>query len=655
MHNRTNEQLPFDLIKNKLTLDFDLGTVNTHKFAKNAKNILKKNHTPPYSEIKSEVFYDPDYLNLIEIPYTLYTRAARKNLKQLDELVRKIGKDTKHRLIFTEQVTGDQITNGDSIFDNSIQPYLFALTTTCAPNGMGSSPEDEATYFSVDELANGLPLYKEMMKLTYQRILYIQIIKGLDVVVIPPIGLGLYLNVLHTRDQKDIAVTASYQALRAAIESFNGQDINKLKQVICVMPNKNKQNPYYLIANQIFASIENKNPLVLPVELVQADFLEVAQKFSEIKNVKGEQKYKIGLVNPGTHAGVGGAYLTVHNDKLSAGEETIGQASNFPQIQAMDIRGAQDAGGNQYHQCQTFPPYLRVKSNHILKDKLHKHKDIVAVDNDILNTDKGKSKLIENLNINNQFSEFSHANFTCSNEDTILGVINAWLSNKKIELSSTKIMDVEDTNTHTINSGICFETEKQAQLFAKQLTEIDIRGHQKLEKTIHRRDKNIFIILTRKELQAIRNDLGKINTQSNSHINNVSNNSLFRRNEMLKNAQKAPQNTSDSHTLKNKLIAIQNEFKNMIAVVKVNPAFFSSKLDKQADAAVKAMKNEYFETFCLYVQHEQTTNKEIEVAIRKAREPHNVINFQRKITKPFSHTRDNLEEFIEKNHKGYKM
>jgi hypothetical protein len=291
--------------------DFDLKKANSALFAKNAKKLRNQFKTTLTSKEAVLIHYDPTLSEAL-LPNTLRTKEVVD--KDSDPSAKAWRHFTKHRLV-TSKVTGYMITRGERT-----APFPIIITTACAPNAMGSSPKDLEHYFSDQD--PGLSNYKQMMLLTYKRILYAQITYGTQVLIIPPIGLGLYLSQLSELQQAK-AIEINYHALREAIESI-GQ-WGKLQEIICVAPNNNNQNKYLPKAHTAFL---NCYPPI-PTTFVPADALETAQKLTA-------NGYQVGIVNAGSDRTIGGAYTTIKPSRLPPMEETLSQATDLVYIQAQD-------------------------------------------------------------------------------------------------------------------------------------------------------------------------------------------------------------------------------------------------------------------------------------------------------------------------------
>lgn len=318
---------------------FDLAMVDGGQFHKIAKQVRRKIDAQKsienvYVDYDNSIFKDKQLLKK-----TLRTSKTVKE-EDSDEEVRQWRYLTKHRIV-TSHITGYMITNPPQAVD----PYRFLVTTTCAPNAMGTNSKDKRFFFDDDP---SLQRYKNMMKLTYLRCLNVQIQNNTQVLLIPPIGLGVYLATLN-ETQKSKAIEANYEALRECIDEI--ADKGTLQEIICVMPNFNKKNDYYTTASQKLLKKSNS----MPITIARVDFLETAQKLT----VNG---YKVGLLNAGSDRTIAGgyekyieAYKNDHKEyTLPPAEETLSLATDLD-LQAINkIRGV-------FH-FQKFPENLCVKT-----------------------------------------------------------------------------------------------------------------------------------------------------------------------------------------------------------------------------------------------------------------------------------------------------
>jgi hypothetical protein len=312
--------------------DFNLNEADSKLFAGNAEELRREFESSAPLNRKVLIHYDPTvFLDEAFLPKTLQTKETVDQEDRRGLSAQTWRHLTKHRLV-TSEVTGRMIARGERT-----QPFPIIITTACAPNAMGSSSEDLEYYFSDKD--PDLHRYKQMMLLTYKRILHAQITNGTQFLIIPPIGLGLYLQKLSP-DQQAKAIETNYHALREAIESIGQQ--NKLQEIICVAPNNDKnQNRYLPKAHRVFL---NCHPPI-PTTFVPADALETAQKLTAIG------RYQVGIVNAGSDRTIGGKYAKIDSTRLPPMEETLSQATDLVYVQAQDK-------GNRNYQYIKLPDEL---------------------------------------------------------------------------------------------------------------------------------------------------------------------------------------------------------------------------------------------------------------------------------------------------------
>jgi hypothetical protein len=297
--------------------DFDIQSVKPKKFAESAEKLRKQFDRDLLNSKTSkeavQIHYDPIvFSDKASISRTLRTKATVD--QDRDPLSQTWRHCTKHRLV-TSKVTGYMTGRGDFTRPS----FEIIITTACAPNGKNGK-EDRKKYFSAKD--KDLSEYKKIMLLTYKRILHAQITNGAEVLIIPPIGLGVYLDKVPP-GQKEKAIEMNYHALREAIESIGPG--SPLKEIICVAPNSGNENKHLRKAHDVFS---NCRPPI-PTTFAPADALETAQKLTE----KG---YQVGIVNAGSDRTIGGGYAKINPEKLLPMEETLSQATDLVYIQAQD-------------------------------------------------------------------------------------------------------------------------------------------------------------------------------------------------------------------------------------------------------------------------------------------------------------------------------
>lgn len=250
------------------------------------------------------------------------------------------------------------IANGYGI---SCQPFNITLTTGCAPNFMNDKEGDIPIYtdaqlnylvadttripkiktkgnppveFEVEIYKftdDGKHFYKEQMKLQFKRWLWIQNQQGVNVVIFPMVGGGVYLQQLIQTSQNEARVII-HNALKEAIQEFNEEyKVTNIQEVIYTLPDDNNNSADYMTAcyfSRDYGSTSTTKPPVFTI--ANGDVFEVAEAIANDPRYKG---IKVGMINPGSDRTIGGAYKSQYTldpqnkDKIPL-EETIFHLTN---------------------------------------------------------------------------------------------------------------------------------------------------------------------------------------------------------------------------------------------------------------------------------------------------------------------------------------
>jgi hypothetical protein len=281
-------------------------------------------------EDKATVVINYDKQQFIDgkgLEQTLHVNSASVSSPQATEWRYK----TKHRDV-TSQVTcfGDGF--GKLWADKSTQtllPLKLILTTCCAPNLMGSSLIDQVLY-SKDKAVKQNK-YNKTMELLFSRWLSSQDNAGVNVVILPLIGGGVFLKTLN-RDNKEIAITIINKALR---EALSKNKFKNIKEVVFALPNENNDLSFaYFAAQAVFKNFNASGSSVL-LTIANADVFQALKLASSKGN-------KVGLINPGSDRAIGGNYQTNNSthdaSKSLTLEELIFSLTNAADIQALDFK-----------------------------------------------------------------------------------------------------------------------------------------------------------------------------------------------------------------------------------------------------------------------------------------------------------------------------
>ena len=218
-------------------------------------------------------------------------------------------------------------------FGLTVKPFPIILTTGCAPNFMGSSSRDEATFLRNGKLKNPKH-YENTLKLLFKRWLRVQDAKGTQILIVPLVGGGVYLKkVIDTAEAKDCI----HRALRDALTEMK---FSNIEEVVYSLPdadldtNNPRRSKDYRMAEKIFSSYQNPNGPALSVANV--DVLQAAGSCYH------EGNKKVGLINPGSDRTIGGAFMSFKTTQQSSHvkitlEELICNFSNAAFIQSIDF------------------------------------------------------------------------------------------------------------------------------------------------------------------------------------------------------------------------------------------------------------------------------------------------------------------------------
>ena len=276
--------------------DFDLHwDTNPKSFAKNAN---KYEPAEPYGE--TQVYYDQGVFT--DINELNRNRASLEDYRKNANFDRTL---TKHRIV------ASPVKLYMSSYGRKFEkPSRITVTTTCAPNAMRRSMQDKQEFYQDNDLKH----YQQFMKLQYQRILWAQVEQKTEVLIMPPFGLGVYLQTLSDT-QKAKAIQLNYRALKEALNEQD--DWGNLKEIICAMPDAGGKNNYHQVAKGELQYYSGS----CPVTLAKVDMLECAAKCAEY--------YDVNLLNAGADNSIGGSYADTHQDRMPPAEETLTQASDL--------------------------------------------------------------------------------------------------------------------------------------------------------------------------------------------------------------------------------------------------------------------------------------------------------------------------------------
>lgn len=285
------------------------------------------------------IAYDPDiFKDMEDLKRTFYTYNHLES-RSVPEPKRAI---TKHRLI-----SSDITLYGNGQGEKYSTPATVYLTSGCAPNFMGNSAVDINHYLNRSEDGfifkdSGLSEYETTMTLIFKRLLYEQDLAGVNVMILPLLGGGVYLAKLTEAAKKEArqAITRAFQ------DALKQSSLIHIKKIIYTIPDVQGKDDLYQEAAGVLADYQTD----IPIELTNADMLDAAKVYSQ------NGKNKVGLINPGSDRTIGGRYEDAYGHGRSVpGEETIFSLSDAGQIQAANNNTSLLSA-----RMEAFPGHLRL-------------------------------------------------------------------------------------------------------------------------------------------------------------------------------------------------------------------------------------------------------------------------------------------------------
>ena len=288
------------------------------------------------------ISYDPNVFSNYELlEKTLYTAAQAENgdptQGEGEAPANQWRYLTKHRTI-TSQVTC--YGNG---YDDSVDSFKLVLTTACAPNLMGTSPNDLNEFVKNDKLDE--KKYKATMKLLFKRLLAEQDNFSVHTVIMPVLGGDIYLK--QASDKKK-ALALIHLALKETLEKAQFRNIQRVVYTIPEDLSQDRETMYADAAN-VLRDYNQKQPTnnnAPELCLINSDVFATAKHFTD-------QGLRVGLINPGSDRTIGGQY----QELAPALEEQICTLTDAAWVQARDLNP--QLGIQNY---RPFPQYLQQTS-----------------------------------------------------------------------------------------------------------------------------------------------------------------------------------------------------------------------------------------------------------------------------------------------------
>lgn len=298
---------------------FSLAEVSTPQFATKRRDLfslieqahqigLPKETTENQKTV--QVFYDSSADGL--------TPAVVKNTLHLDSHADPANQAsawrhlTKHRIV-TSDITAYKLDRGRLGVD-----FPFTMTTVATSNFMGSSAIDEQTYIQNGSLnARG---YKDTLKLILKRALKSQDDQAVKVVVLPAIGIGVYIKKLSPADQ----VVARQMFGEALSEVLQDSQFRHIEEVVCALPDEkdDSQNAAWADVTSACAGVTLKTNLVF----ANVDVFAAAKKVAD-------QGKKVGILNAGSDRTMGGIFTQL---KGTTFEEMLFNRTNAAWVQSCE-------------------------------------------------------------------------------------------------------------------------------------------------------------------------------------------------------------------------------------------------------------------------------------------------------------------------------
>lgn len=265
--------------------------------------------------------------------------------------------NSKHRTV-TSQVTCYANGYGEDLE----KPIQLTITSCCAPNFMGSSPRDEREFTDGNgRLRNNGQPYQDFLKTLFKRVLSDQDKAKSQVVILPEIGGGIYLDQLSDEGKAE-ASRCYNQALR---EALNESKFEHIQEIVRPLPDTNGNDPNqrslaFDRASHAFADFKG-NPRVT---IANTDALEAAI-------IAKESGREVGIINPGSDRTIGGAFEergTGRNSHHTTLEEVLANVTDLAFVQASDYNP--ELG----RVIEAYPPTIAATASHGKDDKHHEKK-----------------------------------------------------------------------------------------------------------------------------------------------------------------------------------------------------------------------------------------------------------------------------------------
>lgn len=265
-----------------------------------------------------KVHYDPlVFPDRNDVVKSLYTAESDNALS--DYNLRKL---SKHRCV-TSQV--NLYANGFGEINNT--PTHLTLTTGVAPNFSHADEKGELKQFTNPDGSFMAGAYQDVMKLSFKRWLSAQDNSGVNVVVMPFIGGGIFLNCLDDQ-QKALAQKHIVIALKQALQE-EGVAYKNIKEVVFALPDNDKSRK--ISSDDAYQLLQDYSGSP-SVTVANVDIFEAVNALSQ-PDANGQQ-LSVGLINPGNDCVIGGGYKAALDHEKTGLEEVICHLTDAVYIQS---------------------------------------------------------------------------------------------------------------------------------------------------------------------------------------------------------------------------------------------------------------------------------------------------------------------------------
>ncbi len=235
------------------------------------------------------VNYDSQILTPQDVANTLHTHEAlNKWASQVAPVIEQQRRLTKHRIV-TSPITAYRLDSQGKVVIN----FRFTMTTVAAPNFSKPGLQDFKDYTQQDGSLKQ-QTYQKALKNILKQALVAQDDARVQVVILPAIGVGVYIAAL-TPGEQNAARNMFASALQEALAETHFTHVQK---VICSLPNE-KDGGQNLVLNAVTSAVSGQN--LGNVELTVGNI----DVFAAAKNA-ADKSYNVGILNAGSDRTIGG-------------------------------------------------------------------------------------------------------------------------------------------------------------------------------------------------------------------------------------------------------------------------------------------------------------------------------------------------------------